>query len=224
MKHKRILWILGIVVTIALAGCQQNDPAQAGEPSTASAPASTSGDLDNVSVLALGTLKLEGTENALTTTQAADLLPLWTIMQGGTLEGSAETDAVLKQIESRMTEAQLASIEAMALTREDQQAWMQERGIEMPAATGGQGGAGAQGDLSEDERAKMREEFQNMNDEERATRAAEMDIEQPEGVPAGRQKGAPEGGDPNAMPRGGQGLLDFLLGPLVDLLTERAAS
>ena len=89
------------------------------------------------------------------------------------LQGGAETEAVVKQIEGLMTEEQLAAIEAMDLSREDLETWMGEQGIEMAAAPGGQR-AGALGGMSEDERAKLRGELQNMTDEQRATRMAEL--------------------------------------------------
>jgi hypothetical protein len=130
--------------------------------------------------LALGMLKLEGTENAVTPAQAAVLLPLWQMVQSGSLQGDAETQAVLKQIEGQMSEAQLAAIEAMGLTWQDMQTWMQEQGIEMPTPPAGQGGPGALQNLSEDERARMREEFQNMSPEQRATRMAEMGVQRPQ--------------------------------------------
>jgi hypothetical protein len=59
----------------------------------------------------------------------------------------------------------------------------------------------------------MREEFQNMTSQERATRMAEMGIEQPEG----------EGIDSAALPGGGRGVSGLLLDPLVELLAGRAA-
>ena len=64
----------------------------------------------------------------------------------------------------------------------------------------------------------MREEFQNMSADERATRMAEMGVQRPEG------RG--QGFDPNNRPggtAGGAGRLSFMFQPLIDLLTERAA-
>ena len=74
-----------------------------------------------------------------------------------------------------------------------------------------------------DERAKLRdpaeggmlrEEMQNMTDEERATRIAEMGIERPEGAQEGR----------TGNPGGRAGRFNALLDPLIELLTERAAA
>jgi hypothetical protein len=74
---------------------------------------------------------------------------------------------------------------------------------------------GTMQNLSEEERTKMREEFSSMSAEERATRMAEMGVDRPEGQ---------EGGAVGARPAGGAGRqANVLLGPLVELLTERAA-
>ena len=118
-----------------------------------------------------------------------------------------------------MSDAQLAAIEMMALTNQDMQTWMEEQGIEIPApAIGGQGGAGILGDLSEEERAQMREQFQSMSAEERATRIAEMGVERPEGGRQGNEQSNLQGDAAGAGRRP-----NFLLAPLIDLLTARAA-
>ena len=216
MKAKRIGSIIAVVLTIVLAGCSQAESEQTTVAESAVPAADQTGaggassDLDATSRLMLGTLALEGTANAVTSVQAAALLPLWQAIAGGTLQSQAETDAVLKQIEGRMTQAQLADINEMELTNEVLQAWMSEQGIEMRGSPDGRpGGAGALRDLTEEERAQMREELQNMDEDERATRRAEMGEKRPEGA-----------GD--AMPGGGVGQTGFLFRPLVELLSERA--
>jgi hypothetical protein len=212
IKNKTLFWILAFLV--ALVGCQAQATEQASSVSVADP--STRGEqrpsgLDATSELILGTLRLEGKADAVTPEQAANLLPLWTVIQGGSLEGAAETEAVLKQIQASMSEAQLTAIEDMGLTMDDMQVWMQEQGIEMPAGPEEQGEPGALGDLSEDERAQMREQTQNVTPKERATRMAEMGIQSPEDK---------EGAMP---PGGGTRQSNLMLGPLVELLTARAA-
>jgi hypothetical protein len=183
---------------------------------TESTSGGQAGGIGRVNALALGTLKLEGTDDAVTPAQAAQLLPLWQIIQSGSLKGQAETDAVLAQIEDTMTESQRAAIEAMALTGEDVGAWMREQGIEVPQRPGDQGGGpGAFQNLSEDERAKLRQEFQNITPEQRATRMAEMGIQRPQGGQGGGSGGQPSQG---AFRGGG-----FLVSPVIELLTARAA-
>jgi len=218
MRVKHILWVLTVVIVIALAGCKKAEPAQAADADVGPAGPfiGPTGGLAGVNRLALSTFRLEATKDAVTPAQAAELLPLWQMIGGGSLQGDAETQAVLKQIESKMSESQLAAIEAMELTWEDIQTWMQEQGIEMPALPSEQGGHGAFQNLSEDEGARMREEFQNMSPEQRATRMAEMGIQGP--------RGEGQGGAPGAMPnRGGAWRFNFLLDPLIELLTDRAA-
>jgi hypothetical protein len=216
MKSSQVFWILAITIVVAVVGCKKAEPTPVAD--TGARPvgpvAGPEGSLAGVNGLALGTLRLEGSEGAVTPAQAAELLPLWQMIGGGSLQGDAETQAVLKQIEGKMTESQLAAIEAMELTWQDMQAWMEEQGVEMPTPPSGQGGPGVFQDLPEDERARMREEFQNMSPEQRATRMAEMGIQRPEG-----QEGAP-GARAN---RGGAGRFNVLLDPLIELLTARAA-
>lgn len=185
MNHKRTLTIvilIGALVVALLSGCSTQEaeaaavPAMSGETQPAEPAGSIRNGLDATSALALGTLKLEETGNAVTQAQAAEMLPLWQVVTGGLLQGQAETDAVVKQIESKLTDAQRVAIEAMGLTQQDVNDWMSEQGIEMRAPAEGQTGAraGVLQDMSDEDRAKMREEFQNMSEEDRATRVAEM--------------------------------------------------
>ena len=221
---KNILRLLSVIlVLVALVGCKKEDPAAAVETGAETGPGMPRGGMDPTNELALGTFKLEGSDNAVTAEQAGKLLPLWTIIQGGSLQGTAETQAVLDQIKAQMTGDQLAAIEAMDLTFEDVRAWMEDQGIEMPALPeegGMPGGGGMFGDMTEEERQKMREEFQSMTQEERATRMAEMGFERPEGGVPGGGQGGRQGGQgtrPGGGARGGG-----LISPLIDLLTERA--
>lgn len=225
-------WIFAsvMIVILTLAGCKKTEPTAAASVANADPPANEPPGMERMETLILGTLKLEGTENAVTPTQAAELLPFWTLIQGGSLKSDAETRAVIKQIEGKTTDAQLAAIEAMQLTVDDMRAWMEEQGMafaqgDAPGdAPGGQGGPGAFQNLSEEERAQMRDEFQNLDPEARATRMAELGLQQP-----GGGQGA-EGFDSSAMEtrraQGDGGRVDggnFMVQPLITLLTTRAA-
>jgi hypothetical protein len=229
MKIGRFFLVLAIIVPVALAGCAKAEPTPVVEARSGDAeigpggPGGPGGALRGATGLALGTLKLEGTEQAVTASQAAELLPLWKMIQGGSLQGQAETDAVLKQIEDQMDQAQLAAIEEMGLTFEDIRAWMEETGIEMPAGPGGPGGSegpggpggpGAFQNMSEEERSRLRQEFQDMTPEQRATRMAEMGIQRPEG--------GGQGGGPGRQGFAGRAGGNFMLDPLIELLTARA--
>jgi hypothetical protein len=215
MKRSGLLAVLVLIVVVAAVGCKKVEPTVvvdvgSADPASGGPPA----DLAGVNGLVLGTLRLEGMQDAVTPAQAAELLPLWQVVESGSLQGAAETQAVLKQIEGKMTETQLSAIDAMSLTWQDMQDWMEEQGIEMPErpGTSGQGGPGAFQNMSEEERNKMREEFQSMTPEQRATRMAEMGFERPQG-------GGPGGGFSRGGARGGNALLTLL----IELLTERAA-
>jgi hypothetical protein len=182
--------------------------------------------------LALGTLKLEGSESAVTPEQAATLLPLWQALQGG-VTAPAEVNAVLKQIEGTMTTEQLQAIAGMQLTQEDMQAWMQENNIRpgevfsgtMPGQGGtpwpqgtppaGFGGGPPENGTVSPDMATRRAEFGNMSDAERQAMRATMEAGGGTfGGPGSRQGGGFRGG-------GGQFMM--LLNPLIELLTQRAA-
>jgi hypothetical protein len=220
MKKFRYIYGILIVVLLALAACGQQEAAPASEVVVEESGVTDAGGLDAVTRLALGTLKLEGTGNAVSVEQADELLPLWKVLESGTLKGEAENAAIVKQIEDKMAAEQLAAIDGMGLTFEDTRVWMQEQGIAMGAPGTGQGAQsgqapGALQNLSEEERTKMRTEMQNMTAEQRATRMAEMGIERSEGQ---------EGGGMGVRPAGGAGRqANVLLGPVVELLTERSA-
>lgn len=229
MKCKGMLLVILIIGAMLLTSCQKAKTAQtadSGAPGIAepdgSGNAAPNPELDNVSRLIVGTLRLEGSDSAVTPEQAVKLLPLWTLIRGGALTTDAETNAVIKQIEGQMTEAQLAAIDALGLTMEDVMAWMQEQGIEEMAAFDdvpgdGQGAPAGMPEMSGQEREQMRERFENMTEEERAQAMAEGGFQRPEGAPDGQ----PPAGDRQRM--GGMRGGNVMLEPLIALLTERAA-
>jgi len=244
MKLENLTLIL-ILVAGMLAGCggETSAPAaeqeeavavnvvvdESGEYVSAALDTSYEGALPASSQLALGTLRLEGTEEAVTPEQATALLPLWRAIQGGGLQSNAEINAVLKQIEGKMTAEQLATIAAMQLTAEEMRTWAQEQGVGMEfspealatrqAEGGGQGGFGPPGNLSEEERASVRATMEaggmpfgergNLSEEEREARRATAE--------AGGMSFGGRGF------RGGAGQIGFLAQPLIELLAQRAA-
>jgi hypothetical protein len=210
MRLGNLTLILVLVVGV-LAGCGGETPAPAaeqeeavavnvvvdesGEYASAALDTSYEGALPASNQLALGTLRLEGTEEAVTPEQAAALLPLWQAIQSGALQSNTEINAVLKQIEGKMTAEQLTAIAAMQLTAEEMRTWAQEQGMGMDfspealatrqAEGGGQGGFGPPGNLSEEERASMRATVEaggmpfgdrgNLSEEEQASVRATME-------------------------------------------------
>jgi len=113
--------------------------------------------------LLIGTLKLEGTELAVTPDQASQLLVLWQASDALSRSGTGaaeEVTAVLNQIEAAMTPGQITAIADMQLTRDDIQAMSQEMGLSMGSGDGTGSANRGQG--------------QNMTVEERATREVEQ--------------------------------------------------
>ena len=92
--------------------------------------------------LALGSLNLDGTPNAITPDQAVVLLPLWQALRSLQSSGSPaseEVNAVLVQIEATMTPEQLSAIREMQLTFTEMQSWATANGIEVGVNGGQQG-------------------------------------------------------------------------------------
>ena len=177
MRLRRVIPMTVALVLILVIGCSQASPEGAPGIPMAGTGLSTeySGALDVLSQLALGMLKLEETADAVTEAQAVELLPLWQTVQGSALKGVDETAVVQKQIEHSLTDSQLSAIRLMQLTEDDAQAWADEARAEMGPAGGffGGGGGGALTDMSDEDRAAMREKFQNMTDEDRAALRAQ---------------------------------------------------
>jgi hypothetical protein len=122
MNKKWILSLVGVsVLALGLAGC--------GTSKTVSTSTSTdrlntnyANALPVETQLVLGTLKLEGTSQAVDPAMATQLLPLYSLLQQLTTSGTAaqaEIDAVLDQIQATMTADQIHAIAAMKLTQTD---------------------------------------------------------------------------------------------------------
>lgn len=107
-----------------------------GAQATQAAP--TQSELNTESKLILGTLKLEGTEQAVTAEQATELVIYWQVYQEISQSDTAaqeEVDGLLKQIEGTMSTEQMQAIETLGLTQRDVMTLMQEKGLmaAMPA-------------------------------------------------------------------------------------------
>lgn len=126
---RKIVWITaGLITALALAACGGTTTTGSGQPAATSAAAmgqlntNYASALPVLSQLILGSLKLEGGEQAIDVEQAGKLLPLWQAYQ--TLSNSdntaqAELDGLLAQIQQSMTPAQIESIGALQLTADD---------------------------------------------------------------------------------------------------------
>lgn len=141
-KAKGYLFSMFVLATILLAACSgQGAPASPGSGSTyrSALPTNFKDALDVEGQLALGTLELEGTENQATQDQAVALLPPWEALQANAAKSTLERQAILEQIETTMTEAQIKAIAAMRLTQAKAQAWMQDHAASSAAGRGGRG-------------------------------------------------------------------------------------
>lgn len=142
----RILWLgLTLIVSLSVASCGIGGGSESpvgGQVETV-VPADgegqggwfgldDSGVLPLASRLILGTLKLEGTENAVDLEEAAELLPLWkayrTLVQD-TTTAARELEGLIEQIQETMTPEQLAAIESMELSAEDVRDLVEELGL-----------------------------------------------------------------------------------------------
>lgn len=155
---------LGVLLTIvaALAACGSSGDNNAGAPeasitntrdeaSTGATSVTLNDDYADAlpvsAQLAIGTLLLEATEDAVTVEQAGELLPSWQMLDA--LEGSgtaaqAELDTVLSQIQRAMTPQQLTAIKKMELTPISLRELAQERGFSRGAAGGTRQSGGIQ--------------------------------------------------------------------------------
>jgi hypothetical protein len=155
-------FLIMVILSIPLVACSGGTAAQTETTAqtTGTPVVPDASQMDANTMLLVGTLKLEGTDLAVTSGQAAELLPLWKAVKSlGSSDTTAqeEIDALYVQIKETMTAEQLAAIDAMTFTREDQSALMTQLGIE----NGFMGPGGGSTDPSA--RATQMAEFQSEN-------------------------------------------------------------
>ncbi len=122
---------IGLILVLAMAGCGSRSDQNLNETQASNTNegggsplvlVSKSGDdLSLQGKLALGTLKLEGTELAIDEAQATELLPLWQALNTLTnsdTTATAELNAVVNQIQETMSAAQIKALNEMELTSE----------------------------------------------------------------------------------------------------------
>jgi hypothetical protein len=196
MKMKSIIPLFTAFGLLFLAGCSGGAASAvgsaetpAGDMATSSGPL-TAQDENALPVqlqLALGTLKLEGTENEVDARMAQELLPLWKAVR--TLSSSEtaapeELEALFDQIQETMAPSQLEAIAAMQFNRENMAQTAEEFGLSFGPPGGN---------------------FDELTPEQQATLQAGR--ENGQGFPGGGVPGAggppPEGG---GIPGGGPGM------------------
>lgn len=164
------LMLLSACAGLSPAATSANPVAQSGAPNMANQPIE--------SKLALGLLKLEGTDKAVDAVQAKTLLPLWKAVKTLSASSTASADeitALYQQIQESLTADQVQAIKDLSLSPDDTQALMTQYGVQIP-----QGAAPAQS----------------------STRAAGSSNPQGGGFPGGDFGGGP-GGPGGAPPDGG---------------------
>lgn len=140
---KLILPLMLLAMVVSACGTAQNSA----NPGTDTDPAART--LPPLSKVAVGIFRLEGTPQAVTAGQAAQLLPLWevysTLSQSETA-APQEVEALAKQMQDSMTADQTGAIEALNLTQQDVFALMQEQGLmaDAPQASGTRTAGGGQ--------------------------------------------------------------------------------
>ena len=138
---RKTTFLLLSVFALILTACGGNAVNAAGLASgTQAGPAA--GELSVPLQVAIGTIKLDKTTNAVTKDQAIKLLPLWETMQQLETSDTAaaeEKAALATQIQETMTQNQMQAITALNLTRRDMASVMQSQGGF--AFAGGQNGS-----------------------------------------------------------------------------------
>lgn len=136
MKKAHLILLTVFILTLTACGSAANatgpGAAPQGGPSAGTLPAATQ--------LIIGTIKLDGTDQAVTAEQAAELLPLWQtmlVLSNSDTAADEEKDALVTQIQETMTAGQTQALTAMNLTREDMMSLMQQQTM---AAGGAQSG------------------------------------------------------------------------------------
>jgi hypothetical protein len=133
---KKLPLLLSIIFLLTLTACGASSSAQPGAAPASQGGASASA-LPATTQLLLGTLKLDGTGQAVTADQAEELLPLWqtmSVLVNSDTAADQEKEALTTQIQETMTADQMQAIIGMNLTREDMLSLMQQQG---PAMSGG---------------------------------------------------------------------------------------
>jgi hypothetical protein len=193
--------------------------------------------------LAIGTLKLESTDLAVTAKEANDLLPLWKAVKSLSASDTAapaEIQALYKQIEGVMTSEQTQAIQKMTWTQDDMQALMTQYGVQF-----GNGQGQSSQTLTADQQA-TRTALQMSS---RIRNSGGGGFPGGGGPPAGGAGGSPGGGPPaggvfpggpggfgdqgmsttgtpqpgQANRSGGMGMNSMFVDPLIKLLQTRAA-
>ncbi len=123
-------FLLVLILSLILTACGGNAANSAG-PASGTQSGSNTGGLSAPVQVAIGIIKLDETEDAVTAKQAGELLPLWETLRDLYTSDTAanqEIEALVAQIQETMTEKQTQAITTMNLTRQDMFSIMQSQG------------------------------------------------------------------------------------------------
>ncbi len=189
-----LLWVLVILALLASAcsgsAVTTTTNSSAGTIAQGQNPAANAS-LSEATKLAVGMLKLEGTDQAVTADQAATLVTLWQAYQAlsnSDTTAPVELEAVIQQIQGAMTPEQVKAIEAMQLTRQSMNEALQALGVTFGPGAGAQGTPPAGQSSTGSGASGLRANGQNSGGGPQG------------GVPGG---GFPAGGGPGGDPGGG---------------------
>jgi hypothetical protein len=122
--------LLILTLALFLTACSGNASNATG-PSFGTQSGTATGELSSPLQVAIGTIKLDGTDNAVTAEQAKELLPLWETLKdlySSDTAATQEIDALTAQIQETMTAQQTQAITTLNLTRQDMFSVMQSAG------------------------------------------------------------------------------------------------
>ena len=133
---KKLTLLVIAILSLLLAACSTSGEAAVTNAGNAGASTAVNRLNENYtnalpvqSQLAIGTLQLENTANAVGETEAAELLPLWQAVQAlsnSDTTAEAEMTAVINQIQDTMTPEQVSVIAALQLTQDSLQAMLED--------------------------------------------------------------------------------------------------
>ena len=132
MKKIIILFILSSILLLAACAAPGGGAPSAPTPTAGIVNADFSNALQVPSQLALGTIMLKDTPEAVTAAQAAEMLPLWQALQSmtsSTTTSEVEIYALVTQIQQTMQPAQLEAIANLKITQESMAAAFQNLGL-----------------------------------------------------------------------------------------------
>ena len=123
MKKTNFPWLAVLLAgAVLLTACSASKTSSSSAAAGGAPSGNSNQPLALAGQLAVGTLKLEGTPNAVDAKEAAGLLPLWQAYSQIVTSDStaqAEIDGLVTQIKDTMTPAQVSAITAMKLTQQD---------------------------------------------------------------------------------------------------------